>query len=154
MAGIDTRVTNLEKAPKFSVSGGFSGTFGRLNLVQGTVGFDVDRLTANTPQSASNGGFRDGDVTTVDTGKDYNTGSLTFGVKASQLGTIGGVVTVNDAYLNFGVGNFWDINAGRRLRHAGQRWRQRHPGRPEVQRRLQRLQQQLQVPGLPVQQQR
>ncbi|GHF85820.1 S-layer homology domain-containing protein [Deinococcus ficus] len=112
VAGIDTRVTNLEKAPKFSVSGGFSGTFGRLNLVQGTVGFDVDRLTANTPQSASNGGFRDGDVTTVDTGKDYNTGSLTFGVKASQLGTIGGVVTVNDAYLNFGVGNFWDINAG------------------------------------------
>ncbi|MFC4427942.1 S-layer homology domain-containing protein [Deinococcus navajonensis] len=112
VAGIDTRVTALERAPKFSISGNFNGSFGRLNLVTGATNFDVDRLTANTPFSAANGGFRDGDVTTTDTTKNYNSGSLAFGIKASQLGTIGGAITVNDAYLNFGVTNFWDINAG------------------------------------------
>lgn len=113
ITGIDTRVTKLENAPKFTVIGGFDGSYGRLGLVQGTTDFDVDRLTAGTPMSSANGGFADGSVKTPDTAKSYNTGSLTFGVKASQLGTIGGAVTVNDAYLNFGTTNVWDINAGK-----------------------------------------
>lgn len=112
VAGIDTRVTNLEKAPKFSVSGGFSGTYGRLGLVQGATNFDVDRLTANTPLSSSNGGFADGRIWTADTTTDYNAGGITFGVKASQLVTANGLITVSDAFINFSAVNVWSILGG------------------------------------------
>lgn len=118
VAGIDTRVTNLEKAPKFSVTGGFSGSYGRLGLVQGTTNFDVDRLTANTPLSSSNGGFADGLIYTADTigltsaNGNYNSGGLTFGVKASQLVTANGLITVSDAFINFSASNVWNILGG------------------------------------------
>ncbi|MFD1731443.1 S-layer homology domain-containing protein [Deinococcus malanensis] len=48
VTGIDTRVTALERLPRFTVVGSLTPTFGRIGLVSGTTNFDVDRLTANT----------------------------------------------------------------------------------------------------------
>ncbi|MDP9764948.1 S-layer homology domain-containing protein [Deinococcus enclensis] len=139
VAGIDTRVTNLEKAPKFSVTGNINTFYGRIGLVQGTTNFDVDRLTNYTFAS---GVFSTGDfcqytnstATTVDgvttvtpgaTGRlsavrcaDTQYGSYTqdssatFGVSMSNLTTANGAMTVNSATLNFGVANLFNIAGG------------------------------------------
>ncbi|KEF33812.1 S-layer protein [Deinococcus sp. RL] len=101
VTGVANRVTTLENAPRFSVVGGLTSGFGRLNLVSGTDNFDVSRLTARTPVSGILG---DADVTTPDTAADYNrSGTITFGIRATNLRTTTGSVVVTSAGLNFGL---------------------------------------------------
>lgn len=118
---IDTRVTTLENAPKFSVGGTIGANYGRLALTAGATPFDISRLTTGTFAS---GVLGDEDVESLDTfgpgttNGQYTTGSLTFGVRASNLRTTNGQVVVNNAALNFGVGsatggnNFRNVNGG------------------------------------------
>nr|WP_184031627.1 S-layer homology domain-containing protein [Deinococcus budaensis] len=119
---IDTRVTTLENAPKFSVGGTIGANYGRLALTSPTTGgqnFDVDRLTDGTFAAGvfSNPDYG-ADVSVEDTNSNFTTGSLTFGVRASNLRTTNGQIVVNNAALNFGVGsatggnNFRNVNGG------------------------------------------
>jgi hypothetical protein len=108
-------VTTLENAPKFSVGGTVSATYGRLAVINGGVNFDVDRLVNGTGVS-----FGDGDVTTSNDTNDavarsngaYSTAGVTFGVKASNLATTNGAIVVNNAAINFGVNNAANLAGG------------------------------------------
>lgn len=100
---VETRVTALENAPKFSVTGGLAPRIGRIALTSGTTNFDVDRLTNGTFAA---GVFSDlsagADVTVVDTTQNFNRGlGLTFGVRASNLTTTNGSFVVSNAAINF-----------------------------------------------------
>jgi len=106
---IDTRVTALEGRPVFSVVGTLGSGYGLLGLTSGDQPFDVTRLTTGTFASGILG---DTDVTTTDTNGNYNTSSLTFGVRASNLRTTNGLVVVNNATINFGVNNASSVNGG------------------------------------------
>lgn len=101
---VESRVTALEGRPVFSVVGGFTSGFGQLLRVSGPEDFDVSRLTARTPISGILG---DTNVTTADTAvgaANYNnTGTLTFGIRATNLRTTTGNVVVTSAGLNFGL---------------------------------------------------
>ncbi|GAA5514060.1 hypothetical protein Dcar01_02810 [Deinococcus carri] len=126
---IDTRVTNLENAPKFGITGTINAQYGRLGLVAGTTNFDVDRLTRQT--------FADGAFSSAVSGSslncpggfyspsgnntgctDTNSGPYTqnsyivFGVTAKNLTTTNGQVKVNNAAINFYAGNTFDLNGG------------------------------------------
>ena len=125
---IDTRVTKLENAPKFSVSGTLGANYGRIALTNGVsvvrpdlvpggapINFDVDRLTRQTfaDNAFSNGATKCWDtdkfaaaanpVNCIDTNNhDYMSDSyLVFGVKASNLTTANGKFVVNNAAVNF-----------------------------------------------------
>ncbi|MBI0446559.1 S-layer homology domain-containing protein [Deinococcus sp. DB0503] len=101
VGAIDTRVTTLENAPKFSIGGTLNAAYGRLALVEGNQNFDVDRLTNGTFAAKA---FGTGAVNGPDTSSDFNNaGSLTFGVRASNLTTASGAIVVNSANLNFGL---------------------------------------------------
>ncbi|ACO47079.1 S-layer-like y domain-containing protein [Deinococcus deserti] len=112
VTGIDTRVTALERLPRFTVVGSITPNYGRIGLTAGGTNFDVDRLTANTPLSSSNGGFADGDVTTTDTTTNYTSTGLGFGIRASNLTTANGSFIVNSAEINFGTTNAANILGG------------------------------------------
>ncbi|WP_034385651.1 S-layer homology domain-containing protein [Deinococcus sp. YIM 77859] len=107
VSGVETRVTNLENAPKFSIGGTISATYGRLGLTQGTTNFDVDRLVRQTGVD-----FGDGDVTTTDTDDTDTDVSLTFGVRASNLTTANGNLIINSAGIDFGVNNEFGFGEG------------------------------------------
>ncbi|TDE85112.1 S-layer homology domain-containing protein [Deinococcus sp. S9] len=119
VGAIDTRVTNLEKAPKFSVGGSISATYGRLGLISGTTNFDVDRLTR---QTFADGVFSTGvdcpggvyalsgnAVSCTDTDNTLSDVGVSFGVKASNLTTANGQIVVNNAALNFDVSNEFSL---------------------------------------------
>ncbi|WP_272976312.1 S-layer homology domain-containing protein [Deinococcus geothermalis] len=127
---IDTRVTNLEKAPKFSVTGTIFAQYGSLGLTSGSTHFDVDRLTR---QTFADGAFSSGvncppatgtattpttfaaigNVGCVDTKNDFTSGSyINFGVTAKNLTTANGQITVNNAALNFSTSNFFNVAGG------------------------------------------
>ncbi|GAA5534847.1 S-layer homology domain-containing protein [Deinococcus aluminii] len=108
---IDTRVTALENAPKFSVTGSITATYGALGLTAGTTNFDVDRLTR---QTFADGAFSTGvncpggtysasgnPVSCVDTNNSFTSGDVVFGVKATNLTTANGQIVVNNAGVNF-----------------------------------------------------
>ncbi|WP_019587366.1 S-layer homology domain-containing protein [Deinococcus apachensis] len=110
---VETRVTALENAPKFSVTGGLSPRIGRIGLTSGTTNFDVDRLTNGTFAA---GVFSDlsagADVTVVDTSQNFNRSlGLTFGVRASNLTTANGSVIVNSAAINFSTAPVQEYNS-------------------------------------------
>lgn len=115
VTGVAGRVTTLENAPKFSVGGTVSATYGRLAITNGGVQFDVDRLVSGTPVS-----FGDGDVATATDTNDtvarsngaYSTAGVSFGVKASNLTTTNGTIIVNNAAINFGVNNAGNLAGG------------------------------------------
>lgn len=100
---IDTRVTNLENAPKFSITGSLSPRIGALRLTSGTTDFDVDRLTNGTFAAGVFSNLSYGaDVTTEDTNQNFNRSlGLSFGVRASNLKTATGSLVVNNAAINF-----------------------------------------------------
>jgi hypothetical protein len=104
---IDTRVTTLENAPRFSVVGSLAPRFGRLALVQNGAGdFDVDRLTNGTFGAGVFSSLANGaDVTVVDTTQNFNNAAtgigLTFGVRATNLVSTGSLA-VRNAAINFG----------------------------------------------------
>ena len=133
---IDTRVTKLENAPKFSVSGTLGANYGRIALTNGVsvvrpdlvpggapINFDVDRLTRQTfaDNAFSNGATKCWDtgafaaaanpVNCIDTNNhDYMSDSyLVFGVKASNLTTANGKLVVNNAAVNFYATNSFNI---------------------------------------------
>lgn len=115
VTAIDKRVSTLESAPKFSVSGTVGATYGRIQLVQGSTNFDVDRLTRQTfaDNVFSNGKRVCGGWTATnnavgctDTDRGYGgDGYLVFGVKASNLSTANGKFLVNSAEVNFYAAN-------------------------------------------------
>lgn len=119
VTAIDTRVTNLEKAPKFGVSGTISANYGNLALTSGKTDFDVDRLTRQTFVDGvfstglnCKGGYYSPSgnaVSCVDTnyGNFTKDSSISFGIKASNLTTANGKIVVNNAALNFGASNFF-----------------------------------------------
>ena len=127
---IDTRVTNLENAPKFGVTGTIFAQYGSLGLTSGSTHFDVDRLTR---QTFADGAFSSGvncppatgtattpttfaaigNVGCVDTKNDFTSGSyINFGVTAKNLTTANGQITVNNAALNFSTSNFFNVAGG------------------------------------------
>ncbi|EYB66745.1 S-layer protein [Deinococcus phoenicis] len=121
VTGIDTRVTTLEKAPKFSLTGTIDARYGRLALIAGTTNFDVDRLTR---QTFADGVFSTGvncptgvyaasgnAVSCTDTngGAYVQDSSIVFGVKATNLTTANGQVTVNNAAVNFSTNNSFSL---------------------------------------------
>ncbi|RJF72062.1 S-layer protein [Deinococcus cavernae] len=121
VTGIDTRVATLEKAPKFGVTGTINATYGRLLRTSGPTDFDVDRLTR---QTFADGVFSSGvncpndtyspsgnAVSCTDTNQTYG-GYINFGVKASNLTTANGKVVVNNAGINFYVGNSYGLPDG------------------------------------------
>ncbi|MCP2015903.1 hypothetical protein L1280_003083 [Deinococcus sp. HSC-46F16] len=109
VTGVSNRVTALENAPRFSVVGTLNSLgYGSLALVSGTDNFDVDRLTDAT--------FAQGIFSNIGTGRDISVadtngsafsalGSLSFGVRASNLATTNGSIIVNNAAINFRIGN-------------------------------------------------
>ncbi|WP_343216705.1 S-layer homology domain-containing protein [Deinococcus aestuarii] len=132
---IDTRVTTLENAPRFTVFGTISAVYGRINLTSGTTNFDVDRLTRQTfadgvfstgvncpavryagPDNVLNtaddivGGIYAASgnaVSCVDTNNNSYVGDseISFGVRASNLTTANGAITVNNAQIVLAVDN-------------------------------------------------
>ncbi|WP_344870032.1 S-layer homology domain-containing protein [Deinococcus aetherius] len=119
---IDTRVTTLENAPRFSVSGTIAAQFGDINLTRGTTHFDVDRLTR---QTFADGVFSSGlncpntglfsasntNVECVDTTEGPYRADIEFGIRASNLTTANGQIVVNNAAINFGIDNEFVINS-------------------------------------------
>lgn len=110
VTGVANRVTTLENAPKFSVVGGLSSAFGTLNRVSGPSDFDVDRLTIGTfgagVFTTTAGSGTAGRIDVRDTATNYsNSGSLTFGIRATNLTTTTGSIVVSSAGLNFGLTN-------------------------------------------------
>ncbi|GGR17741.1 S-layer protein [Deinococcus ruber] len=126
VSGIDTRVTTLESAPKFSFTGSIGGTFGGIGLLSGKTNFDVDRLTRKTfadgafsigtdctnsaaslisgggVQPSSPAGARQAYAEQcVDTTDNFSGATLSFGIKASNLVTANGALVVSDAAVNF-----------------------------------------------------
>ncbi|WP_084050775.1 S-layer homology domain-containing protein [Deinococcus hopiensis] len=104
VGGVETRVTTLENAPKFSVVGSVAPSYGYLTRLSGDADFDVDRLT--------NGTFADGvfsdpaagkDVTDGDINDNRGAGSFTFGVRATNLTTTTGSLVVRNAGVDFGT---------------------------------------------------
>ncbi|MEF2278960.1 S-layer homology domain-containing protein [Deinococcus sp. YIM 134068] len=121
---IDTRVTTLENAPRFTVSGTINAQYGDLSLTSGSTNFDVDRLTR---QTFADGVFTSGvncpdgryaasgnAVSCVDTTIGPFTGDsgIDFGIRASNLITANGLVVVNNAAVNFGVNNEFGAGPG------------------------------------------
>lgn len=107
---VETRVTTLENAPRFSVVGTIAPAFGGIALVSGTQNFDVDRLTVGTFIA---GGLGDGNVTTVDTNQNVNNAGtglgFGFGIRATNLATTTGSVVVRNAAINFGTAAVTDV---------------------------------------------
>ncbi|MFB9995112.1 S-layer homology domain-containing protein [Deinococcus oregonensis] len=115
VTGVAGRVTTLENAPKFSVGGTVSATYGRLAVINGGVNFDVDRLVNGTGISLGDADVTtatDTDDTVARTNGAYTTASVIFGVKASNLTTANGTIVVNNAAINFGVNNAANIAGG------------------------------------------
>ncbi|UQN07684.1 S-layer homology domain-containing protein [Deinococcus sp. QL22] len=119
VTGVAGRVTTLENAPKFSISGNIDAAYGRINLISGTQHFDVDRLTR---QTFADGVFSSGvncptgayaasgnAVSCTDTNNQTFTGGIGFGVKASNLVTANGTIVVNDAAINFYTNNSFAV---------------------------------------------
>lgn len=110
VTAIDTRVSTLEKAPKFSVGGQIDGAFGRIALVKGNENFDITRLTAGTGLA---GVFDVKDVAKVTKNTempyDYLGTGVRFGIKASNLSTTNGAIVANNASINFRTGNPWVV---------------------------------------------
>ncbi|MPY67828.1 S-layer protein [Deinococcus sp. SDU3-2] len=109
VTGVANRVTTLENAPRFSVVGALNSLgYGSLGLVSGTDNFDVDRLTNSTFAAGIFSNISYGsDVSIEDTnGAAFSAlGSLSFGVRASNLATTNGSIIVNNAAINFRIGN-------------------------------------------------
>ncbi|MFC4639261.1 S-layer homology domain-containing protein [Deinococcus hohokamensis] len=124
VTGIDTRVTALERAPKFSIGGTINAQYGRLALVSGTTNFDVDRLTRQTfandafttglncPSGVYSPSGNNTGCTDTNGGAYTQNGYISFGVKASNLTTASGAVTVNNAAINFYASNTFNLAGG------------------------------------------
>ncbi|WP_291426332.1 S-layer protein, partial [Deinococcus sp.] len=125
VSGIDTRVTTLEKAPKFSVTGSLEPKYGSLTLNGDSKAgnFDVDRLTNNTFISGyfSNNDYcpkliptgfgttvakrGNGGVRCVDTSNTYNGFGSTVTVGVTGAKVANGAITINSASAGFTVHN-------------------------------------------------
>ncbi|WP_104991528.1 S-layer homology domain-containing protein [Deinococcus sp. NW-56] len=111
VTGVANRVTTLENAPKFSVVGGLSSGFGALSRVSGPDDFDVDRLTIGTfgagvfTTTAGSGTAGRIDIRDTAAVNYSSSGSLTFGIRATNLTTTTGSVVISSAGLNFGLTN-------------------------------------------------
>ncbi|WP_102128505.1 S-layer homology domain-containing protein [Deinococcus planocerae] len=114
---IDTRVTTLENAPRFTVVGTINAVYGNIARTSGIADFDVDRLTRqtfadgvfSTGVNCPNGVFAasGNPVSCIDTNNRSFVGDseVAFGVRATNLRTANGQITVNSAELNFNVDN-------------------------------------------------
>jgi hypothetical protein len=112
VTGIDTRVKTLESAPKVSFTGSVPITYGSIGLISGTTNFDVDRLTRKTfadsvfsigKDCAPNTAIQAFNEACADTTNNYYGTDFTFGIKASNIATANGTLTVSDATANFGI---------------------------------------------------
>lgn len=122
VGAIDTRVTKLEGAPKFTVSGAINAQYGRINLVSGSTNFDVDRLTR---QTFMDGVFSRGSwwcngspvysvsgnaASCIDTNNNVYNGWGIFGINASNLSTADGKFVVNNASVNFYFDDLYNLS--------------------------------------------